>query len=96
MFIAGMEEGIFPHSRSIMSDNPEELEEERRLCYVAITRAMEKVFLTRAWKRTLYGRDSYNPPSRFLKEIPEEYLEGAGVKKKASPHFFLIQKRIFF
>ncbi len=96
VFIAGMEEGIFPHSRSIMSDNPEELEEERRLCYVAITRAMEKVFLTRAWKRTLYGRDSYNPPSRFLKEIPEEYLEGAGVKKKGKPSLFSHSEKDLF
>lgn len=82
VFITGMEEGIFPHIRSLNSGNPDEIEEERRLCYVALTRAEEKVFLTRAWKRTIYGRDAYNPPSRFIEEIPEEYLEGKIPQRK--------------
>lgn len=81
VFLAGMEEGIFPHSRSITD---EEQEEERRLCYVALTRARERVFLTYARIRNLYGRSSYNAPSRFLEEIPrhlwEEYSSGGFFK----------------
>lgn len=87
VFITGMEEGIFPHNRSINSDNPTELEEERRLCYVALTRAMEKVFLTRAWKRTIYGRDAFNAPSRFIEEIPQEYLESSQNRRKEQTGF---------
>lgn len=82
VFIAGAEEGIFPHGRSLNSDDPTELEEERRLCYVAITRAEEKIYITRAWRRTLYGRETYNPPSRFIEEIPPEYMEGQGAGKR--------------
>lgn len=82
VFITGMEENLFPHSRSINSTDPEEIEEERRLCYVAITRAKEKVFLTRAWRRTIYGRDTFNMQSRFIGEIPEEYLESSQKKEK--------------
>jgi len=93
VFITGMEEGIFPHSRSINSGASEEIEEERRLCYVAITRAKERVSLTRAWRRTLYGRDSYNPPSRFIEEIPDEYLEGQSVKKKEKTLFGIKPQR---
>jgi DNA helicase-2/ATP-dependent DNA helicase PcrA len=74
IFIGGLEEGIFPHSRSLMDD---ELEEERRLCYVALTRAKERIYLIYAKQRNLFGRRSYNLPSRFLEEIPlglwEEY-----------------------
>lgn len=73
VFIIGMEEGVFPHSRAFL-DN-EELEEERRLAYVGITRAEQKLFLSCAYSRTLYGRTTANPPSRFLKEIPEELKE---------------------
>lgn len=73
VFIAGMEEGIFPSSRSLMDD--EELEEERRLAYVGITRAERELFLTCAQMRMLYGRTSANMPSRFLNEIPEELVE---------------------
>lgn len=73
VFITGMEEGIFPHSRSLFGED--ELEEERRLCYVGITRAQEKAYLTFAFQRNLYGRSGYNPPSRFLEEIPDEYKE---------------------
>lgn len=73
VFIVGMEEGVFPHSRAFL-DN-EELEEERRLAYVGITRAEEKLFLSCAQMRTLFGRTTANPPSRFLDEIPEELKE---------------------
>ncbi|MGH2697278.1 MAG: 3'-5' exonuclease, partial [Actinomycetota bacterium] len=73
VFIAGMEDGIFPHFRS-MTDS-DELEEERRLAYVGITRARRRLYLTHAWSRTLFGASSYNPPSRFLGEIPGELVE---------------------
>ncbi|WP_270406864.1 DNA helicase PcrA, partial [Paenibacillus timonensis] len=76
VFIIGMEEGVFPHSRAFL-DN-EELEEERRLAYVGITRAEEKLFLSCAQMRTLFGRTTANPPSRFLDEIPEELKEDGG------------------
>lgn len=70
VFMVGMEESIFPHARSMETDK--EMEEERRLCYVGITRAKEELFLTCAGRRTLFGSIAYNPPSRFLKEIPRE------------------------
>jgi DNA helicase-2/ATP-dependent DNA helicase PcrA len=73
VFIVGLEDGVFPHLRSI--GDPDELEEERRLAYVALTRAQERLFLTHAWSRTLYGGTQYNPPSRFLDEIPAELVE---------------------
>jgi DNA helicase-2/ATP-dependent DNA helicase PcrA len=73
VFIVGMEEGVFPHSRA--ANDYEELEEERRLAYVGITRAEQELFLTCARMRTLFGRTNMNAPSRFLKEIPEELLE---------------------
>jgi DNA helicase-2/ATP-dependent DNA helicase PcrA len=73
VFIVGMEDGIFPHFRS-MTD-ADELEEERRLAYVGITRARRRLYLTHAWSRTLFGASSYNPPSRFLGEIPAELIE---------------------
>ena len=72
VFIVGMEDGIFPHARSIF--NPQELEEERRLCYVGITRAKKQVYLTFCRKRSLYGQVQFNPPSRFLFEIPEHLI----------------------
>ncbi|MEI7510940.1 MAG: UvrD-helicase domain-containing protein [Candidatus Peregrinibacteria bacterium] len=74
VFVAGCEENIFPSSRSLFT--PEDLEEERRLMYVAMTRAMEKLVLTYARSRLLYGDFMSNPPSRFLQEIPEEVCEG--------------------
>ena len=74
VFLVGMEEGIFPGHQSIM--DLKELEEERRLCYVGITRAKENLFLTCSKQRTIFGSTSYNPVSRFLQEIPEELLEG--------------------
>lgn len=73
VFVIGMEEGVFPHSRAFMDE--EELEEERRLAYVGITRAEQQLFLTCAQMRTLFGRTTANPPSRFLDEIPEELKE---------------------
>ncbi|MFZ6004013.1 MAG: UvrD-helicase domain-containing protein [Actinomycetota bacterium] len=73
VFIIGLEDGVFPHLRSI--GEPDELEEERRLAYVALTRAQERLYLTHAWSRTLYGGTQYNPPSRFLDEIPERLVE---------------------
>ncbi len=74
VFLVGMEEGIFPGYKSI--SEPKELEEERRLCYVGITRAKQNLFLTCSKQRTIFGSTSYNPISRFLKEIPQELLEG--------------------
>ena len=73
VFLIGMEDGVFPHLRSL--GEPDELEEERRLAYVGITRARERLYLTHAWSRTLYGATQYNPPSRFLDEIPEALVE---------------------
>lgn len=72
VFIVGMEENIFPHSRSLESDD--EMEEERRLCYVGITRAEERLYLTCAGSRTIFGRFNYNAPSRFLKEISDDII----------------------
>ena len=74
VFLVGMEEGIFPGYKSIGEQS--ELEEERRLCYVGITRAKNYLFLTCAKQRTIFGSTTYNAPSRFLEEIPEEYLQG--------------------
>ncbi|MCV6611902.1 MAG: DNA helicase II [Amphritea sp.] len=73
VFLAGMEEGLFPHSMSI--EEPGRLEEERRLCYVGITRAMQKLFITYAESRRLHGNETFNRPSRFIREIPDQYLE---------------------
>ena len=70
VFITGFEEGLFPHKLSI--EDPNQLQEERRLCYVGVTRSMEKLFVTHAEMRNLYGSESFNPVSRFLREIPEE------------------------
>lgn len=72
VFLVGMEEGVFPHSRAQLDNN--QLEEERRLCYVGITRAQEKLYLTSAWRRTLFGNTQYNPASRFFDEVPETLL----------------------
>jgi DNA helicase-2/ATP-dependent DNA helicase PcrA len=73
VFIAGVEEGLFPHSMS--SDDPERLEEERRLCYVGMTRAMHQLYLCHAESRRLHGSENYPFPSRFLREIPAELTE---------------------
>ena len=77
VFIIGMEEGLFPHSNSLGEED--ELEEERRLCYVAITRAKERVFMTNARSRLYFGNIQANLPSRFLSEIPQELLEARGL-----------------
>jgi len=73
VFLIGMEDGVFPHLRSI--GEPDQLEEERRLAYVGITRARERLYLSHAWSRTLYGSTQYNPPSRFLDEFPPNLVE---------------------
>jgi DNA helicase-2/ATP-dependent DNA helicase PcrA len=73
VFLTGLEDGLFPHQRSVQ--DLESLEEERRLCYVGITRAMKNLYLSYAEQRRLHGVDSYNMPSRFLQEIPPELLE---------------------
>lgn len=73
VFLIGLEENVFPHSRSLMDD--EEMEEERRLAYVGITRAEKELYLTHAKMRTLYGRTNFNPVSRFINEIPDELME---------------------
>ena len=78
VFMTGMEEGVFPHMRAIDSGKEEELEEERRLCYVGITRAMDRCFLTYTRHRMLFGRTNENPPSRFLRELPTEGVELRG------------------
>ena len=75
VFLVGMEEGIFPGYQSMQE--PQELEEERRLCYVGVTRAKENLFLTCAKQRTVFGSTSCNMTSRFLNEIPAELLDGA-------------------
>jgi len=80
VILAGLEEGVFPHSRSLEEGT---VEEERRLMYVGITRAMEELFITYAETRTMLGRTAANPVSRFLKEIPEEYI--ASAKRLAAP-----------
>ena len=73
VFLTGLEEGVFPHVRSI--SEPDQLEEERRLAYVGITRAQRLLYLTHAWSRSLWGGTNYNPASRFLGEIPDELIE---------------------
>ena len=82
VFIIGFEEGLFPHSNSFNSN--EELEEERRLCYVALTRAKKKLYLINARSRILYGKVSSNIPSRFINEIGDEYLEEIGKKENVN------------
>ena len=79
VFMVGMEEGIFPHNMSIMEDN---IEEERRLCYVGITRAKEKLYLTNAKRRMLYGKDQMNVPSRFIAEIKDDLPEKNEINKE--------------
>lgn len=85
VFLIGLEEGVFPHSRSLMEEA--EMEEERRLAYVGITRAEQTLFLTNAQMRTLFGRTSMNPASRFIREIPEELLEGVEKEERRNTTF---------
>ena len=82
VFLVGMEDGVFPHLRSI--GEPDQLEEERRLAYVGITRARERLYLSHAWSRTLYGSTQYNPPSRFLDEIPDQLVEQVEGSRRGS------------
>ncbi|MGO1348981.1 MAG: 3'-5' exonuclease, partial [Brevibacterium aurantiacum] len=73
VFLTGLEDGGFPHARSF--ENPSELSEERRLAYVGLTRARQRLIVTRAETRSMWGQPQYNPPSRFLSEIPESLIE---------------------
>ena len=82
VFIAGVEEGLFPHKMSL--EEPGRLEEERRLCYVGLTRAMRKLYLTHAEIRRLHGKETFQRPSRFLREIPEQYLEEVRLRGQIS------------
>jgi DNA helicase-2/ATP-dependent DNA helicase PcrA len=82
VFLCGMEEGLFPHYMS--QDDPQRLEEERRLCYVGMTRAMTQLYITYAEVRRLHGKEMYHRPSRFLTEIPREFLEEVRLKKTIS------------
>ena len=80
VFLAGMEEGIFPHARTLMDDA--EIEEERRICYVGITRAQQKLYLTHTKMRTIYGNTVMYKPSRFLDELPQELIKRCTERKK--------------
>ncbi len=86
VFLCGLEEGLFPHRLS--SDDPDKLEEERRLCYVGMTRAMERLTVSYAEKRRLYGEETTARPSRFLREIPREYLEEVRLRGTVSMPVF--------
>lgn len=81
VFLLGMEEGIFPHVRAL--GDPDQMEEERRLAYVGITRARKILHLCNAWSRMLHGQTQYNPPSRFLDDIPEELIQREGSQKSS-------------
>ncbi|MFI9625392.1 DNA helicase PcrA [Streptomyces sp. NPDC052042] len=83
VFLTGMEDGVFPHMRAL--GQTKELEEERRLAYVGITRARERLYLTRAAMRSAWGQPSYNPPSRFLEEIPDQHLKWKRTGPMAAP-----------
>jgi DNA helicase II / ATP-dependent DNA helicase PcrA len=85
VFLIGLEEGVFPHSRSLMEEA--EMEEERRLAYVGITRAEKSLFITNAQMRTLFGRTNMNPASRFIAEIPEDLIEGVEPEKRMNTPF---------
>ncbi len=82
VFLIGLEDGVFPHLRSLTE--PDQLEEERRLAYVGITRARRRLYLTHAWSRTLFGGTQYNPPSRFLDEIPADLVRDVEGHRRAS------------
>ena len=84
VFISGLEDGLCPHERSLSENNG--LEEERRLMYVAVTRARKKLYLTLAQSRMTYGQTMYNMPSRFLDEIPDELVKRINAPKKAILH----------
>lgn len=83
VFIVGMEEGLFPHSRSM--DDPEQMEEERRLCYVGVTRAKKLLYLIHTFRRTLYGESEIRAPSRFLQDVPIHLIKGGEARQAARP-----------
>ncbi len=85
VYLAGMEDGLFPGFMSICADDPSEIEEERRLCYVGITRAMNKLTISAARSRMIRGETQYNAVSRFVREIPDELIEGRGGSSKTTP-----------
>jgi DNA helicase-2/ATP-dependent DNA helicase PcrA len=85
VFLCGMEDGLFPHQRSVT--DPQGLEEERRLCYVGITRAKRSLYITYAEQRRLHGMDSYSVPSRFIAEIPAELVEEVRPRVQVSRPF---------
>ncbi|MFQ5596212.1 MAG: 3'-5' exonuclease, partial [Anaerolineae bacterium] len=80
VFLVGVEEGLLPHSRSM--DDPDQMEEERRLCYVGITRARDRLYMLHTFRRTLWGRSEISEPSRFLDDIPKHLVEGKGETNK--------------
>jgi DNA helicase-2/ATP-dependent DNA helicase PcrA len=83
VFVSGLEEGLFPHSRSM--DDPEQMEEERRLCYVGVTRAKERLYLLYTFSRTLYGETELREPSRFLADVPPQLIEGREKQRGSFP-----------
>jgi DNA helicase-2/ATP-dependent DNA helicase PcrA len=85
VFLIGLEDGVFPHVRSL--GDPDELEEERRLCYVGITRAEQRLYLCHAWSRMMFGTTDYRPPSRFLDEIPAHLLMAVGEQERRGRGF---------
>jgi DNA helicase-2/ATP-dependent DNA helicase PcrA len=91
VFLVGMEEGLFPSQQSV--DDAGRLEEERRLCYVGMTRAMQQLYLTYAESRRLYGRESYPRPSRFLREIPSEFIQEVRMRATISRPVTAIQPK---
>ena len=82
VFLIGLEDGVFPHLRTL--GEPDQLEEERRLAYVGITRARERLYLSHAWSRMLFGSTQYNPPSRFLDEIPQRLVQQLDGNRRSS------------
>ncbi|MSW63748.1 MAG: ATP-dependent DNA helicase PcrA, partial [Actinobacteria bacterium] len=92
VFLTALEDGVFPHLRAL--GDSKELEEERRLAYVGITRARERLFLSRATVRTSWGQPAYNPPSRFLDELPGDAVHWTGVDPKPSAAYGSAQRRV--
>ncbi|MFK5950062.1 MAG: 3'-5' exonuclease, partial [Methylococcales bacterium] len=91
VFMVGLEEGLFPSQQS--TDDAGRLEEERRLCYVGITRAMEQLFITHAESRRLYGKETYPRPSRFLKEIPAECIQEIRIRANVTRPVTAVKKK---
>jgi len=92
VFLTGMEDGIFPHSRTL--GEKDEIEEERRLAYVGLTRARQRLYISRAEYRSTWGAPNYNPPSRFLDEIPEDVIEWRNQGKSSSSTSFVTRSRV--